>query len=100
MFTSGCIFSFAFKHSFLSDLLLNRKSFSKTQHSQVPVAHVCNPNYWEAEVRRIMVQSQLRQIVCKILSQKKKEKERKKNNTKQGWWHAQVVAALLTSVRS
>jgi hypothetical protein len=37
------------------------------------VAHACNPSYSEAEIRRIVVQSQPRQIDCKTLSQKKKK---------------------------
>jgi hypothetical protein len=39
----------------------------------------------EGEIRRLAVESQLRQIVRKILSQKKKTKK-KTNSTKQGWW--------------
>jgi hypothetical protein len=35
------------------------------------VAHACNPSY-SGEIRRIVVQSQLRQMVCQTLSQKKK----------------------------
>jgi hypothetical protein len=34
------------------------------------VAHTCNPATQEAEIRRIMVQSQSGQIVCETLSQK------------------------------
>jgi acyl-CoA synthetase (AMP-forming)/AMP-acid ligase II len=34
------------------------------------VAHTCNPSYSEAEIRRIEVGSQPRQIVCETLSRK------------------------------
>jgi hypothetical protein len=34
------------------------------------MAHTCNTSYLEAEMRRIMVQSQPRQIVYEILSGK------------------------------
>jgi hypothetical protein len=34
---------------------------------------------WEAEIRRIKIQSQLEQIACETLSQKKKI-------TQKGWW--------------
>jgi hypothetical protein len=45
------------------------------------VAHSCNPSYsatQEAEIRRIEVQSQLREIVCETIL--------KKTITKKGWW--------------
>jgi hypothetical protein len=50
------------------------------------VAHACNPSYSEAEIRRIVVQSQPRQIDCKTLSQKKKKKSQK--------WAGGVAKAL------
>jgi ribonucleotide reductase alpha subunit len=37
----------------------------------------------EAEIRKIMVQSQLGQIVCKTLSWKKKKEERKKEGKRE-----------------
>jgi hypothetical protein len=37
----------------------------------------------EAEIRRLMVQSQPRQIVCKTLSRGKKKKTPSQNK---GWW--------------
>jgi hypothetical protein len=37
-------------------------------NSWVPVAHTCNPSTREAEIRRIVVQSQLGQIVHETLS--------------------------------
>jgi hypothetical protein len=40
------------------------------------VAHACNPSYSGAEIRRIVVQSQPRQIVLKTLSQKAIHKKR------------------------
>jgi hypothetical protein len=39
-----------------------------------PVAHTCK-SYSEAQIKRIVVQSQSRQIVPKTLSQKKKKKK-------------------------
>jgi hypothetical protein len=39
--------------------------FSKTQPLWAPVAHDFNSNTQEAEIRRIMVQGQSRQRVCK-----------------------------------
>jgi hypothetical protein len=41
------------------------------------VAHACIPNYFTNRVKKILVQSQLGQIVYKTLSQKKKKKPRK-----------------------
>jgi hypothetical protein len=38
------------------------------EDSQALVAHACNPSYSGAEIRRIAVQSQLRQIIHKTLS--------------------------------
>jgi hypothetical protein len=38
---------------------------------------------WEAEIRRIVVQSQTGEIACETLSQKKKKATQKK-----GWWSA------------
>jgi hypothetical protein len=46
----------------------------KTQAGRVPVAHACNPTD-----RRITVQSQPRQIVCKTFISKKPI-------TKMSWW--------------
>jgi hypothetical protein len=41
----------------------------------------------EAEIRRIIVQSQPGKIVCKTLSQKKTTTtKKKKNNAEKGWW--------------
>jgi hypothetical protein len=40
------------------------------------VAHACNPTQ-ETEIRRITVESQPKQIVCKILSRKKTHHKRK-----------------------
>jgi hypothetical protein len=37
----------------------------------MPTAYTYNPSYSEAEIRRITVRSQPRQIVCKTLSQEK-----------------------------
>jgi hypothetical protein len=42
-------------------------SAAKDKHCLVPVTHACNP--WEAEIKRIVVQSQSGQIVCEILSE-------------------------------
>jgi hypothetical protein len=46
------------------------------------VVHACNPTYWEAEVRRIVVQCQPRPkkkkseiLSQKVITQKKKKKE-------------------------
>jgi hypothetical protein len=44
-------------------------SIKKTVVNRAPVAHTCNPNQ-EATIRRIVVQTQPRQIVHEILSQK------------------------------
>jgi hypothetical protein len=40
------------------------------------VGHACNPSTEEAEIRRIMVQCQHGQIVCKTLSQKRPSQKR------------------------
>jgi hypothetical protein len=42
---------------------------SKSEQSQVPVAHTYNPSY-SGEIRRITVQSQPGQMIHKTLSQK------------------------------
>jgi hypothetical protein len=44
----------------------------------MPVAHACNLATQEAEIRRIVVQSQLRQIVLKTVSQKTPSPKKKK----------------------
>jgi hypothetical protein len=44
----------------------------------MPVAHACNLATQEAEIRRIVVQSQLRQIVLKTVSQKTLHQKKKK----------------------
>jgi hypothetical protein len=41
---------------------------------QAPMAHACNSSYWRAEMRRIMVQSQPEQIVCRTLRKKPSQK--------------------------
>jgi hypothetical protein len=46
---------------------------------RAPVMHACNPSIQKTEIRKIMVWSQPRQIVPKILSQKKPF-------TKKSWW--------------
>jgi hypothetical protein len=51
------------------DLCKTFISIKKEQHGG-PVAHIYNPSYQEAEIRRIMVQRQPRRIVHEILSQK------------------------------
>jgi hypothetical protein len=43
----------------------------------------------EAEIRKIMVQSQTRQTICEALSGKKKKKNH--THTQKGWWRAQAV---------
>jgi hypothetical protein len=40
---------------------------TKAKKGQAPVAHACNPSYSEGRDRRIVVQSQPRQRVCKTL---------------------------------
>jgi hypothetical protein len=45
------------------------------------------PHPWEAEIRKITVQSQSRQIVCETLS-------RKNPNTKKGCWSGSSVRML------
>jgi hypothetical protein len=51
--------------------------FKKKKKCRAPVAHTCNPiATQEAEIRRIVVQSQPQQIVCKTLSQKTLHKKR------------------------
>jgi hypothetical protein len=74
------------------------------------VAHACYPSTWEAEIRRITVQSQPGQIVCKTLSQKTHHNKRagrvaqsiapefkplyckkKKKKLKNGWGSISVV---------
>jgi hypothetical protein len=47
------------------NFILKKKTRFKNTDSQVQVAHACNLSYLEAEIRRIMVQSQPGKIVCK-----------------------------------
>jgi hypothetical protein len=57
---------------------MNYCEYKKTKQISVrwaPVAHILATQ--EAEIRRIMVQSQPGQIVCKILSRKKKKSQKK-----------------------
>jgi hypothetical protein len=51
-------------------------TFKATPLSQVLVAHACNPATPEAEIKRIKVQSQPRQIVCRTLSRKNPSQKR------------------------
>jgi hypothetical protein len=51
--------------------------YKNNDRSQALVAHACLATQ-EAEIRRIMVQSQPRQTVHETLSQKKKKKNHKK----------------------
>jgi hypothetical protein len=60
--------------SFLTNIIIkyfNKENLFNTSTIfpvQAPVAHACDPNYPEVEIRRIMAQSQPRQIVCETLS--------------------------------
>jgi hypothetical protein len=46
------------------------------------VDHACNPSYQEAEIRKIEVQNQPRQIVCDTLSPKYKKLKTYHTHTK------------------
>jgi hypothetical protein len=46
------------------------KDTAKKENCQAPVVHSCNPSYSGGKIRRIVVRSQLRQIVYETLSQK------------------------------
>jgi hypothetical protein len=50
----------------------------KKKDSRVLMAHTCNPTQ-EAEIRKIEVPSQPREVVCKTLA-------RKTHHKKRGWW--------------
>jgi hypothetical protein len=41
-----------------------------TRVNWAPVAHTCNPSFWEAEIRRVEVEGQPGQIVQEIVSRK------------------------------
>jgi hypothetical protein len=49
------------------------------------MAHTCKPSYYKAEIRRIMVQSQLGQIVYETISQKKKPSQKMVGRVTQGY---------------
>jgi hypothetical protein len=53
-----------------SRILIIVSALKESERSQVLVAHACILATQEAEMRRTMDQSQLRQIVCETLSQK------------------------------
>jgi cell division septation protein DedD len=48
------------------------------------VAHACNPSYQETEIRRIKIQSQPRQIVCKTPISKKPFTKKRAGGVAQG----------------
>jgi hypothetical protein len=48
----------------------------KSKYCQAPVAHICNPNTQEAEIRRITVWSQPGQTVCRTVSWKNPSQKR------------------------
>jgi hypothetical protein len=62
-----------------------RTTWTKVSPQIIPLTARCqrlmlvNLTNWEAEIKKIVVQSQPRPIVCKILSQKYPTQ-------KQGWW--------------
>jgi hypothetical protein len=51
--------------------------FHKNSLSRMLLAHNCNPSYSGGETRKIVVQRQPRQVVCKTLSGKKKKSQKK-----------------------
>jgi hypothetical protein len=61
-----------------------KKKKKKDQGQSVPLILACNSNYSEAEIRRILVQSEPGQIVPKTLSQKKKKITKKSCGMAQG----------------
>jgi hypothetical protein len=60
----------------------------KMKTVQALVAHTCVIlATQEAEIRRIAIQSQPRQIVCETPHLKKNQNNKKKTFTKKGWWN-------------